>query len=407
MPSDFRASKSFLQLVVCVAVFTDVLVYSLVVPVLPYALSERIGLEGQEVQTWNSILLAIYGASIAVGSGEVASRVELVKYGALTMMQSLLWLDWRLFTIGFAMLFDKVGQKNIGQAMGWTSMSLTLGMFIGPIIGGLIYQMAGYFAVYLPAFALILVEIALRTLVVEDRQRAQRLVAHGTIANGYGTILPNSGDSQLEEHRSDCTRCLLGNRCHDEVDDRDHLSNLQGKTTSASRFPVFTLLKSARLVVAMEGLLAVNSFSAAFESVIPVYCKELFGMKPAQAAVVFIAITIPMLFSPCVGTIVDRVGPKWPAGIAFGIGVPGFVLMRFVTHDNVEDIALLVFLLFWFGCAFSLAMPAMMSEVSMSVEEIEAQKPGIFGSGGAFSLAYGEFSSLSDLEQLDAKERAT
>ncbi len=65
----FRASKTFTTFVVCVSIFTDVLLQNLIVPVLPYALSERVGLSREDdVQKWNSILLASFGGSSVVGS---------------------------------------------------------------------------------------------------------------------------------------------------------------------------------------------------------------------------------------------------------------------------------------------------------------------------------------------------
>ena len=66
-----RASKGFTVFVVCVAVFSDILLQNLVVPVLPYALEERVGLTDEaEVQRWNSILLAAFGGALMMGSRE-------------------------------------------------------------------------------------------------------------------------------------------------------------------------------------------------------------------------------------------------------------------------------------------------------------------------------------------------
>ena len=64
-----QASKYFTVFVVCVAVFADTLLQNLVVPVLPYALKERVGLiDEDDIQRWNSILLAAFGGAFMVGS---------------------------------------------------------------------------------------------------------------------------------------------------------------------------------------------------------------------------------------------------------------------------------------------------------------------------------------------------
>lgn len=80
----FRSSKTFTTLVVCVALFTDVVLQACVIPVLPYALEQRVGLlHEEEIQRWNSILLASFGGAMMFGSGmfEVwpTSTMDLVK----------------------------------------------------------------------------------------------------------------------------------------------------------------------------------------------------------------------------------------------------------------------------------------------------------------------------------------
>ena len=64
-----RASKAFTVFVVCLAVFSDVFLQNLVVPVLPYALKVRVGLKDEvDLQWWNSLLLAAFGGAFMLGS---------------------------------------------------------------------------------------------------------------------------------------------------------------------------------------------------------------------------------------------------------------------------------------------------------------------------------------------------
>lgn len=51
-----------------VAVFTDMLLYGLIVPILPYMLSGRVGIPQEDVQKWNSILLGSFGGALTIGS---------------------------------------------------------------------------------------------------------------------------------------------------------------------------------------------------------------------------------------------------------------------------------------------------------------------------------------------------
>lgn len=66
--SRIRSSDGFIVFVVGVAVFTDMMLYGLVVPILPYALSDRVGIPQEDVQKWNSILLGSFGGALTIGS---------------------------------------------------------------------------------------------------------------------------------------------------------------------------------------------------------------------------------------------------------------------------------------------------------------------------------------------------
>ena len=68
-----RASKAYTKFVVCFASFVDALFYGLIVPVLPFALCDRIHVPDDQVQQWNSILLGTFSLAIAVTSGEKCS----------------------------------------------------------------------------------------------------------------------------------------------------------------------------------------------------------------------------------------------------------------------------------------------------------------------------------------------
>lgn len=75
-PHPFRSSKTFALIVVCIAVFTDVFVYGLVVPVMPFALTQRLGVREEDVQKWNSILLGVLGGAVFFGASKSISMFE-------------------------------------------------------------------------------------------------------------------------------------------------------------------------------------------------------------------------------------------------------------------------------------------------------------------------------------------
>lgn len=178
-----------------------------------------------------------------------------------------------VFTVGYALLVDKVGTEQLGQAMGYTSMSLSLGWFLGPVIGGIIYKKWGYFAVFALPLILVGVEIALRLLIVEGERE-----------------LPKAFET--------------------EVDDRERQPLLSqiARLKSVQRNALVVLMQSPRFLVGMFGFSVLNGQMMAMDGVLPVYVKESFGFNSEQVSLVFIALTMPTLLSPLFGGLSDRLG---------------------------------------------------------------------------------------------------
>ena len=63
-----RSSKTFILATICIAVFTDIFLYGIIVPVIPFALASRASVPQSSVQSYVSILLAVYGAALLVAS---------------------------------------------------------------------------------------------------------------------------------------------------------------------------------------------------------------------------------------------------------------------------------------------------------------------------------------------------
>jgi MFS family permease len=136
-----RSSRLFILTTICIAVATDTFLYGMIVPVIPFALSSRAGVAESSVQSYTSILLAVYGAALLVCgplAGFFADRSSsrrlpllggLLALAGATLMLCLartvaLLVIGRLlqgasaavvWTVGLALLVDTVGQSEIGQ----------------------------------------------------------------------------------------------------------------------------------------------------------------------------------------------------------------------------------------------------------------------------------------------------
>jgi MFS family permease len=59
--------------------------------------------------------------------------------------------------------------------MGYVAMATSLGSLSGPLLGGVVYAQAGYYAVFAMGFAIIGVDILLRLMMVEKSVARQWL----------------------------------------------------------------------------------------------------------------------------------------------------------------------------------------------------------------------------------------
>lgn len=200
----FRSSTAFVTFTVCLAIFTDIFFYGLIVPVIPFSLTAQVGVPDEDIQRWTAILLACYNATLFVASpiagwyaDDTSSRRAPFLLGLLALAGSTLLLClgkaiWLLvlgrllqglsaavvWSVGLALLVDTMG-RDVGQAMGYVNIAIAIGLLISPVIGGAVYASAGYYAVYYVAFALICCDIALRLVLVEKKVAQQWLATTG------------------------------------------------------------------------------------------------------------------------------------------------------------------------------------------------------------------------------------
>lgn len=143
----WRSNTFFIIATVAVGLFTDLFLYGLVVPVLPFMLKSRLSIPGDQIQSYVSNLLAAFaGASVvsSVPAGWIADRTNSRQLPFLSGLSALLAATIMLalgrsiavlvvarilqgisaavvWTIGLAMVLDTVGSQNLGKVIGSVS----------------------------------------------------------------------------------------------------------------------------------------------------------------------------------------------------------------------------------------------------------------------------------------------
>lgn len=412
-----RSSNLFIISTICVAVFTDIFLYGIIVPVVPFSLSSRAGVPESSVQSWVSILLAVYGAALLIGSPILgyyadysSSRRLPLLIGLIAMVGSTIMLCLarsvallilgRIFgglsaavvwTAGQALLVDTVGQAEIGETLGYVSLSISLGILVAPLLGGIVYEKAGYYAVFYIAFGLLSLDVLLRLVLIEKKTARQWLNDEATDSRRSLTsdFPPNRNENSIKTEARTENADITGEEKTTQNEPSGTTEIIQHKISKWP--PLFTLLKSKRLCAALWGCVVQASLMTAFDSVIPVFVHDTFHWDSIGAGLIFLAVMVPSFAAPVVGWVSDTYGPRWPCVAGFCFAAPFWVLLRYVTHDSLKQKVLLCALLALIGVSLACVMPGLTAEITYILEAKEKQIPGRFGKNGAYAQAYALF----------------
>jgi MFS family permease len=268
--------------------------------------------------------------------------------------------------------------------MGYVSLGMSLGILIAPLLGGIVFDRAGYDAVFGMAYGLIGLDIILRLLLVEKK-----------VAARWDTEAADSPNSKHEAAQDQTIDTGKGNMSEQSV-----MPNMHEGTDLRDRRrdrlpPVLALLYSRRLLAALFCALIQAALITSFDSVLTIHAANLFGWSATGAALLFLPIVIPNFLGPLFGWFSDKYGGRYQVTLGFLGACPPLVCLRFVDENTINDKVILCALLALTGLFLSLTFPPIMAEISAVVEAKEktmlASGRSGFGPGGAYAQAFGLF----------------
>ncbi len=200
LPGAAIPSRTGTLLLVIGVIFIDMTVYSLVIPVLPSYIS-FLGVDAGVL----GIIFGMYPAmmflfSIPMGllsdrvgrrrvliAGMVLLAVSTAVFGLAATVPALILARGiqgisaaATWSAGLALLADTYGRSELGAKMGVTMSAMSVGMVLGPVVGGYLYEHVGYTATFvipsaaagLTALGLFLLPLPLRVSSVQGRRPA-------------------------------------------------------------------------------------------------------------------------------------------------------------------------------------------------------------------------------------------
>jgi MFS family permease len=292
-----------------------------------------------------------------------------------------------VWTVGLALISDSIEKEDMGQAMGYIALSMSIGSIAGPLLGGVVYARAGYYAVFAMGFALVGLDIVLRLVMIEKRFAAQWCLSNeATVSTEDSTFSQTNPRDEIKP--------LPAPALPSESEKAVSIKKIQRLP------PMITLLRIPRLLASLFGCFVWAVSLSSFDSALPLYVKNTFNWTSTGAGLIFICIVVPQFISPLIGSFSDRSGPRLPTAVGLFGAIPFWVSLRFVTHSSMAQKILLCAMLSMIGFCLTLVMAPLMAEIDHVVELEEKRRPGSLGKRGAAAQGFGLFNAAFALGTL-------
>lgn len=404
----WRSSTLFIVSVVGVGIFTDLFVYAILVPVLPFVLRDRIGIPDSQLQLTTSVLLGAMAASsflfspvagiiadkvgdrqkpFLVGLIALAGSTVLLAFGnsvaAITVARVLQGMSSAVvWVVGLAICLETVGPSRLGTTIGTIFSLVAFGTQTAPVLGGVLYAKVGYTSVFALCLALIGVDIVLRLLMIE-KKRAARYRKHIDI--GF------SEDSLDDENTP-----LLSEST--AIEDLDAYKIAEPSTWLTQKMPILRMFRDTSFITAIYIGTVQSIILGCYDATIPLVALEYYNFGSLQSGLLFLALGVPgMISGPLAGRAADKFGPRIVAIVGFMYLIPAHILLRIPQPGGSRQIAIFALILAFASIGNSIIDSPSLVESSLVVEKYHKANPQLFGEIGPYAQLYGINSMLFSL----------
>ncbi|KAI6005059.1 MFS general substrate transporter [Pisolithus orientalis] len=425
----WRSSVWFVTAVVSLGITTDLLVYSIIIPVIPFQLQR---LQYKSVSALTGWLLCAYSAGlvlstipIAVYSEKSSSRRIPLTIGliALIISQILMMLapnyalmavarvsqgisSSMIWVVGLALLCDTTPEHKVGRQLGIAMTGLPVGLLVGSPVGGALYSRFGFHGPFIFGSICAALDLLARLLVIERHEAIAWgvdpwAVYHPPAGSASAaclvtdvqrppTSMPSDSVLTVTTAISDQTNVLeLGLITPESPRRRSLAGMLQDSEAALVRKPssllsvITDLLRSPRALTALFMSLVYGVVNSMEEPTLPLHLQAVWGLDSSQVGLVYLAAFIPALISsPIAGWLADRIGTDYITVLCLAFTAPWWLVLTlrkslalFITSLAIQS--------FFVGGV----VPPVTSELAAVSRNMEGV--GYAHVYGAFNLAFG------------------
>jgi MFS family permease len=419
----WRSSTIFICITVGIGAFTDMFLYGLIVPVLPFLLQDRLRLPEAQIQSTLSNLLAIYAAASCLASpiaGVLADRLSSSRQlpfllGLVLLLLSTILLavgksvpvlalarflqgasGGTVWTIGLALLIETVGQENLGKTIGTIFSFCSVAVLFAPVVGGLIYAKSGYTGVFGLGLSLVAIDFVLRLCMIEKKVAARYAFDVSDSESPNDCSSPDETTALLPSGPTDSNTTNTTNTTNATANYR--LPAPQSRLTKA--LPILLVLRDPSLLTALFMSFIQALLFGAFDATVPLVAHTRYGFNSLKAGLLFFPLGgANFLLGPIFGWCIDRWGTRPLSVLGFAYLVPALVLLRLPDDvaadlDVGRQIALYASILALNGVGLAIINSASIVESGNVVERYWKANEELFEGRAPYAQLYGVNSML-------------
>jgi len=264
---------------------------------------------------------------------------------------------------------------------------VSVGSLCAPVLGGVLYNQAGYPGVFGIGFAVIAIDFTMRALVIEKKV-ARRYESQDSSQGDDPASAPSHQQNHGpdEEEGNSEQQPLIGSNKEDAAAFK--LSENQPRI--ARMIPILPCLGDPRLLTAFLLAFIQATLLGNFDATIPTVAQELFHFDSLQAGVLFLPLGIfDLLLGPVFGWCVDRFGTKPVAVLSYTYLIPVLTLLRLPHEGEHDQIILYGGLLALCGIGLACIGAPSIVEAGAIVQKYYEVNPEFFGDNGPYAQLYG------------------
>lgn len=228
--------------------------------------------------------------------------------------------------VGYATLADTVGRSHMGKVLGGIMSFFASGSLFGPMTSGLILPSFGYWATWMFAILVLVIDMIMRVVMIEHKPSQE---THHATNDSINKLLPDieatpANTAEVNE------RTALFHAPVSETEDQNcakpqagtgaavcESNSVPQHTPSHENFYLF-ILTSSRALTALTCHCAMGVILLSLDTTLPLHAHRNFGWDTSQIGLMFLLLQLPsLLFGSLLGTCRDRFGTRFLACFGF------------------------------------------------------------------------------------------